>query len=295
MIRAAFDRLSPNSKGALLMVAAMAGFAVEDALIKVMGAAIPTGQILALLGGSGALVLALFLRSRGVALFPPETLSIPVLTRNGAEAFGTLCFVTALTRVDLSLASAILQATPLVVTLGAVLFLGEAVGWRRWLAMAVGFAGVLVVIRPGMAGFEPNALWAVGGMMGLAVRDIATRRVPATVSSLQLSFQAFALLVPTGLLLSLATGYAPVTPSVAGLMAITVSIGLVAYWTIVTAMRMGEVSFVTPFRYTRMIFALAVGMTFFGERPDKITWVGIALIISAGLYTFFRERKRKAG
>ena len=283
--------MTPNSRGALLMVVAMAMFAVEDALIKSMGNALPPGQIIAVLGGLGAIVLIAVLKLRGRALFPPETASTPIILRNLSEAFGTLCFVTALIKVDLATASAVLQATPLVVTLGAVLLFGEMVGWRRWAAMAVGFVGVLVVLRPGLAGFEPAALWAVGGMLGLALRDLATRRVPAQVDSLQLSFQAFALLVPTGLLLSLTSGLAPMDTTLWTTLIACAAIGLVAYWAIVQAMRMGEVSFVTPFRYSRMIFALVIAISVFGEDPDWITWVGIALIIGAGLYTFFRERR----
>ncbi|WP_425039223.1 DMT family transporter [Primorskyibacter sp. S187A] len=283
--------MTPNNRGALFMVLAMAGFAVEDALIKGMGGALPPGQIIAMLGAFGGLALLIVLRLRGVALFPPETLSGPVILRNLSEAFGTVCFVTALVKVDLATASAILQATPLVVTLGAVLFLGETVGWRRWAAMSVGFLGVLVILRPGMAGFDPAALWAVGGMLGLAFRDLATRRVPASMDSLQLSFQAFALLVPVGLALSVTSGLAPLTPTLLGTVALCATIGLFAYWTIVSAMRLGDVSYVTPFRYSRMVFALFIGIGIFGERPDLLTWLGIALIIGSGLYTFFRERR----
>lgn len=288
--------MSPNATGALLMVAAMAAFAVEDAFIKLMGDALPPGQIIALIGLMGAAVMALAVRARRLPLFPRESLGAPILLRNGAESFGTVCFVTALTKVDLAVASAILQATPLVVTLSAVLIFSEQVGWRRWTAMAVGFAGVLVIVRPGFAGFEPAALWAVGGMAALALRDLATRRVPSGVHSFQLAFQAFALLAPTGLALGLSTtGLAPMTPALWGLMALTAATGVAAYWCILQATRTGEISFVTPFRYSRMIFALAIGMTVFGEIPDLWTWLGIALILGSGLYTFLRERGIRRG
>ncbi|MCH2165914.1 MAG: DMT family transporter [Marinovum sp.] len=283
--------MTANSRGALIMVLAMAGFAVEDALIKVMGGALPPGQIIAILGASGSFILAIMLRVQGLSLLPPETWTMPVVLRNGAEALGTLCFVTALIRVDLATASAILQATPLVVTFGAVVFFAEAVGWRRWSAMTVGFIGVLVVLRPGLAGFDPNAFWAVGGMLGLASRDLATRGVPASMHTLQLSFQAFALLVPTGLILCLSTGVAPLDGQLTWLMGATVILGLGSYWAIVTATRTGEISFVTPFRYSRMVFALIIGIAIFAEQPDLLTGLGIALIIGAGFYTFFRERR----
>ncbi|MDA7430321.1 DMT family transporter [Primorskyibacter aestuariivivens] len=281
-----------NLRGALLMVLAMAGFAIEDMCIKLMAGALPVGQILILLGAGGALAFGGVCIAQRRRLFPRAMLRAPLLLRNGAEVIGTLGFVTAITTIDLSVASAILQATPLVVTLGAALFLGEVVGWRRWSAILVGFAGVLVIIRPGLEGFVPASLFAVIGMLGLALRDLATRRVTADITSMQVSFQAFLMLIPTGAILMALAGDAPapVDLRIGMILLAAISVGLVAYFMIVTAMRIGEVSFVTPFRYSRMIFALAIGMAVFGERPDAATWAGMGIIMASGLYTLWRER-----
>ncbi|WP_299041543.1 DMT family transporter [uncultured Tateyamaria sp.] len=285
-----------NLRGAGLMVMAMLCFAIEDMFIKLLGGAIPVGQLLALLGAGGVLIMAGACLYQRQPMLSRDLLSTPVMIRNAGELIGTLGFVTALVLVPLATASAILQTTPLMVTLGAALFLGEAVGWRRWLAICVGLCGVLLIVRPGLEGFDWNVLFAVQGMLGLSIRDLATRRVPAQLSALQLSFVAFALLVPTGAALMMATGtdYVPPTPREWGIVAIAALIGAFSYRFIVMAMRIGEVSFVTPFRYTRMIFALIIGVLIFAEIPDTLTLVGVSIVIASGLFTLWREHIRKS-
>ncbi|MEL7164412.1 MAG: DMT family transporter [Pseudomonadota bacterium] len=280
-----------NLRGAGFMVLAMFSFAIEDMLIKFLGDALPVGQLLVLLGAGGALIMAVACKIKREPLFPRTLLETPVIVRNAGEVFGTLGFVTALTLIPLATASAILQTTPLMVTLGAAIFLGEVVGWRRWSAIGLGLVGVLMILRPGTDGFDWNALFAVQGMIGLSIRDLATRRAPATLSALQLSFVAFALIVPGGAALMWVRGEVPVSLdalewSVVAAAAVT---GAFSYRFIVTAMRLGEVSFVTPFRYTRMVFALAIGILVFSEIPDTLTLIGVAIIIGSGLYTLWRE------
>ncbi len=284
-----------NLRGAILMVLAMLGFAIEDSFIKLMGDALPVGQIIMLLGIGGGTVFAAVVLAQGRALWEPAMRTAPVLIRALGEIVGTMCFVSAIVLTPLSSASAILQATPLVVTLGAALFLGEAVGWRRWAAIGVGFAGVMLIIRPGLEGFTPLSLLALGGVFGLAARDIATRKIPATLSTMQLSFLGFIVLIPAGAALLVITGapLAPLDLRLSGLMAASIAIGVFAYYGIVAAMRVGEVSFVTPFRYSRLIFAMIIGIAFFGERPDTLTFLGGAIIVASGIYTVWRERKHR--
>lgn len=284
-----------NLRGAALMVLAMLGFAIEDMFIKLLSARLPTWQILAVLGVGAGGFFAVLLRARGETLFPRAALSRLVVLRNLGELVGTLCFVTALALIPLAQASAILQALPLSVTLGAALFLGESVGWRRWAAIGVGFVGVLLVIQPGLAGFDANALFAVAAVAGLTLRDLATRRIPQAMSSFQLSFLAFLTLIPAAGLLALTTGGAGVTPLPRDwlLLAGTVAMGILAYSCIVGAMRQGEISFVTPFRYSRILFALVLGAAVFAERPDALMLTGAVLIVGSGLFTLWRERKHR--
>ncbi|WP_298835586.1 DMT family transporter [uncultured Roseobacter sp.] len=285
-----------NLRGAALMVLAMACFAVEDMLIKFLAAGMPVGQIIGMLGLGSALLLGVVLRIRGEALFDRAMLTPAIAIRAVGELIGTLGFVTAIALTPLSSASAILQATPLVVTLGAALFLGEAVGWRRWSAILVGFIGVLMIIRPGMEGFSWLSLFALQGVFGLAIRDLATRRVPPHTSTLQLSFLGFLVLIPAAVIMLMIPG-SPVTAptAIAWVWLIcALLIGIVAYYTIVSAMRIGDVSFVTPFRYSRIIFALAIGVGVFGEEPDTMTLAGATVIVASGLYTLWRERNVRA-
>ncbi len=284
-----------NLRGALIMVLSMLGFAIEDMFIKLIGTDIPIGQIIFMLGTGGALCYGAMVVMKGEPLMDRAMLTRPILLRALGEIVGTLGFVSAIVLTPISSASAILQATPLVVTLGAALFLGDPVGWRRWSAILVGMLGVLLVIRPGMDSFQALSLLAVLGVLGLSLRDLATRRGPKSTSTFQLSFLAFLALVPASLLFMLGTGtaFAPMTGVQWLFMGAALTTGMVAYYGIVAAMRIGEISFVTPFRYARLLFAMVVGITIFGERPDLLTYVGATIIVASGIYTVWRERKVK--
>jgi drug/metabolite transporter (DMT)-like permease len=285
--------MSDNLRGALLMVLAMAGFALEDMFIKLLAGSVPVGQILLLLGAGGAIVFGTIAHQKGQQILSPALLTPALLLRNMAEMIGTIGFVLGFVLGSLATASAILQSAPLLVTLGAVLFLGEKVGWRRWSAIAVGFAGMLLILRPGMSDFEAASVFAVIGVIGLAGRDLATRVIPRTVSSYQISSWAFAMLVPAGIIVMVAMKEPPIVTTLAqsATLALTLGVGVFSYYALVASMRVGELSFVTPFRYTRILFALIVAVLVFGERPDALTLMGASLIVAAGLFTLWREMK----
>lgn len=282
-----------NIRGSMLMVAAMLGFAIEDMFIKQMAGAMSVGQILFILGGLGGIVFAMIARAYGDALWTRDLLHPVVLLRNAAEVVGTFGFLTAVALTPISSATAILQATPLAVTIGAALFLGETVGWRRWVAIGIGLCGVLLVLRPGMDGFDVNSLFAVQGVIGLAIRDLATRRVPETVTSRQLSTYAFLVLVPTGAAVMFISGSPIVMPGPADLtrIAFAVFVGVVAYYLLVAATRIGHMSLIAPFRYTRLVFALVIAITVFDETIDALTLIGAAIIVTSGIYTLWREAR----
>ncbi|HMO73498.1 MAG TPA: DMT family transporter [Paracoccaceae bacterium] len=285
--------MSPTLRGILLMTLSMAAFAVEDALIKLASAALPVGQILLMLGIGGTPIFALLARAGGHRMLTRAAFAPALVARNAAEMLGTMGFVTALSLIPLSTASAILQAAPLLVTAGAAAILGESVGWRRWLAVAVGFSGVVIILRPGAEGFDANALWAVIGVTGLAARDLITRRMPPTIPTHVAAAGALAGGGVGGGLRRAAAG-GGVGPPAAALaqLAGALAIGIAAYWAIVEATRTGDASAVAPFRYTRMVFALIVAWALFAEVPDLPMLAGAALIIGSGLYTLYRERRR---
>ena len=282
-----------NIRGAVLMVLAMAGFALEDMFIKLLADAVSVGQILTMLGIGGSLAFGAIVVARGEALFARTMLSYPIVLRGLGDLIGALAFVSAIVLTPLSSASAILQATPLAVTLGAAVFLGEPVGWRRWSAIFVGLIGVLLIIRPGLDSFEVLSLLALLAVFALALRDLATRRTPASITTMQLSFLGFVVIIPAGILLMIFTGSQVVALNGTEWIYISAAlgIGLFAYYAIVAAMRVGDVGFVTPFRYIRLVFALVIGVTVFGESPDALTLIGAAIIVASGIYTILRERK----
>lgn len=284
--------MNNNTRGGLLMIAAMAGFAVEDMFLKTAARTVPVGQILMIFGAAGMVGFAILAKRQGARLLNPDILSRPILTRAVFEVMGRLFYTLAIAMTPLSSASAILQATPLVVVAGAALVFGERVGWRRWSAIMAGFVGVLIILRPGLDGFTPLSILAVLGMLGFAGRDLATRAAPKTLSNLTLGVYGFAMMVPTGAGLLAWTGGAvmPDAATSAALAAATV-FGVAAYYALTAAMRVGEVSVVTPFRYTRLLFALILGVLVFAERPDAATLLGSAIIVASGIYTLLRGRK----
>lgn len=280
-----------NLRGAAFMTFSMLAFAIEDVLIKTLGARIPSGQIISVIGAGGALAFAMWFIVKGQPVFVRAHLNRRVWMRGFFEVTGTMLFISALMLLDVTMLSAIIQATPLVVAVGGAVFLGQSVGWRRWAAILVGFAGVLLIIRPGLDGVSWATLIAVGGMLGLAGRDLSTRSLTVDISGAHLSLHAFLLLVPAGLVLCWINGQSLTVMSgtdTATLVACVI-VALLAYLSIVAATRAGDAAFISLFRYTRMLFALVLGVLVLGERPDTLTLVGAAIVIGAGLFTLLRE------
>ncbi|NDV99316.1 DMT family transporter [Salipiger sp. PrR002] len=275
-----------------MMVLGMALLALSDAFIKLSTLQAPAGQVMIALGLGGCLVFLILARLKRMPLRRADALHPKVLLRNVFEMIGGLGMIVGLSHIPLSVMAAIMQTAPLAVTLGAALFLGETVGWRRWSAIAVGLVGMLMVIRPFGAAFSGWEIFAVVGVIGLAARDLVTRTLPVAIPSVVVSAWGMASIAPVGLVLLLVSGEAPVfAPSalVPILAAVAVTAG--GYLAVTTAMRLAEVAAVSPFRYTRLIFTASLGMLIFGERPDGWTYAGAALILCAGLYTFVREHR----
>jgi drug/metabolite transporter (DMT)-like permease len=282
-----------NLHGILLVIVSMAFFTLEDMFIKQLSGTVPVGQILLVLGIGCSVIFGIMARMQRVSLFAPEAWKMKPVMRAGTEVLSAMAFATALARLDISTVAAVFQATPLVITMGAALFLGEDVGWRRWLAICTGFAGVLLIIRPGLDGFEPAALLVVIAVLGVATRDLLTRTMDSAVASSVVSFQAYAaLILAGGLLLAFTPGELRALNSVEWWMVLGGCVfGVLGYYGIVVAMRVADASAVTPFRYTRLLFSILAGVIIFGERPDALTLVGAGLIIGSGLYTFVREQR----
>ena len=279
------------------MTLAMAGFAVEDMFLKAAGATLPVAQVMIIFGAGGAIVFALLARIAGEPIFPRDALGKTMLIRNGFEVIGRLFYTLAIVLTPLSSATAILQATPIVVVAGAALVFKEDVGWRRWTAIIGGLVGVLIILRPGADSFTPLSLLAVLGLLGFAGRDLATRAAPPTLGTFALGVWGFSAIVVAGI------AFAPIergqflipSQSVAVSLMAAIAFGVVGYAALTQAMRTGDVSAVTPFRYTRLVFGVALGVLVFGETLDAPTVIGGLIVVASGLYILARGRRHQDG
>jgi drug/metabolite transporter (DMT)-like permease len=284
-----------NTRAILMMTGAMACFAGVDAFVKFASRTMSAGQILAL---SSAIIFAVFILwvwRDGGRLFAAEWRDPVLLIRSTGEVVGSFGIIMALALAPLAEVSALGQAQPLAVTLGAALFLGEKVGWRRWAAVLLGFIGVLVILRPGMGGFDPNLLWVLLYIFGLGARDLASRALPTHVSTPFAVVWAMVPMTIAGLIIMpFQGGWHPLDGmALLSLLGMSIS-AAVALVLLTTALRTGEVSSVAPFRYTRILFALLIAVAIFGEQLDAYTLLGAALIVGSGLYAFLRERRLAA-
>ncbi len=277
--------LSDNLRGSLWMIASMAGFAVEDAFVKAAAVQLPVGEVLMIFGLGGAIVFGFMAYMRKERLFTADVVSRTMRIRVVFEFVGRLFYVLALAMTPLSSTTAILQATPIIVVLGAAVFFGEKVGWQRWAAIIVGLLGVLVILRPSSDSFSWLSMLAVIGMLGFAGRDLASRAAPLSLSTSILGLYGFLTIVLAGACYSLWEGRALTMPDakVSAFMLGAIIMGVFAYSSLMKAMRTGEVSAVTPYRYTRLLFGLSLGVLLFGETLDMPMIIGCLLVVFSGL------------
>ncbi len=282
-----------NLIGSLWMVLAMIGFAVEDALLKGLTITQPVAQVLVTFGIVGLVTFAIIARLRNEPVLIRAAVSPAMCVRYVFEIGGRLFYILALALTPLSSTTAILQATPIVLVAGAALFFGETVGWRRWSAVGFGLLGVLVVLRPASDSFTALSILAVLGMLGFAGRDLVSRAAPAALSTSALGVYGFLSLIIAGALYGFweqRTFVAPTGEEIAVLGAAVV-FGIVAYSSLMLAMRTGEVSAVAPFRYSRLLFGIGLGVLWFDESIDLQMVIGCTMIVASGLYILWRGKR----
>ena len=286
--------LSPNIRGSLIMATAMAAFTVNDSITKAVSAEINFGQMM-LVRGLFAIVLVAAFALHQRALRPLRTLVMkPVALRVVGEVGGTISFMAALTHLPLANTAAIFQALPLAITLGAALILAEPVGWRRWLAITAGFIGVLIIVRPGIAGFNQFSLLALVSVAFCALRDLSTKQIPARIPSVFITLLMTVTVTTAGaLILFPLGGWTPPSGRALGLLALAAVLVLIGYQCMIIALRSGDISAVAPFRYSALLWAMLLGYLVFGDKPDVMMVTGASIIVSSGLYTFYRERVRE--
>lgn len=274
------------------MMMSMACFAVEDTFIKLLSARLPATQILFSIGFGGALITLVLAIVLNVNLADKILLNKHVISRTIADLFGALSFTSAMVLIPMSLLASILQATPLFVTLGAAILLGEKVGWRRWSAIFIGFLGVIIILQPGYGSFQLASLLGLAAVLCLALRDVVTRDMATEIPTLTVTFYACLAMGSAGFIAYPFFG-PPIMPTTyeAIILICAAIIGLTGYFLLVLATRKGDVSVIAPFRYSRLLFSLGLASLILGEKLTLPILLGGLLVVSSGIYTFGRERK----
>ena len=274
------------------MMMSMACFAVEDTFIKLLSARLPATQILFSIGFGGALITLVLAIVLNVNLADKILLNKHVISRTIADLFGALSFTSAMVLIPMSLLASILQATPLFVTLGAAILLGEKVGWRRWSAIFIGFLGVIIILQPGYGSFQLASLLGLAAVLCLALRDVVTRDMATEIPTLTVTFYACLAMGSAGFIAYPFFG-PPIMPTSyeAIILICAAIIGLTGYFLLVLATRKGDVSVIAPFRYSRLLFSLGLASLILGEKLTLPILLGGLLVVSSGIYTFGRERR----
>ncbi len=272
------------------MLAAMAAFIFNDTCVKLASENLPTGQIIFLRGLIATPLVLLLAWQRGALVRPEVLLHRSVFWRTIGEMSATVLYLSALFHMPIANTNAILQTTPLLTTAAAALFLGERVGVRRWSTIAIGFAGVLLIVRPGFEGFTAWSLAALAGSLAMVLRDLSSRVLPAEIPTLSVTVITTICVTMLGGVLSLFADWNPLTTTDFAYLAGAAVFLSAAYIFIIAAMRGGDVSLVAPFRYSIMVWAILIQIIVFGTWPDGLTLAGSAVLVATGVYMFARER-----
>jgi drug/metabolite transporter (DMT)-like permease len=284
--------ISDNLRGALYMNLSMFAFTVNDTFMKAVTHTLPLYQTIALRGVISVAGLLLIARLTG-----GFTLNIAardarlIALRSLADVAATIFFLSALMNMPLANLSAVMQAAPLAVTLGAALWFKDRIGWRRLTAIIVGFIGVMIIIRPGTDGFSIWSVLGLGSVLTIVVRDLAVRPLSKAVPSIMVALGAGVAVTTMGFIVAPFQGLQPVN---AGQALQVLGAGLmltIGYLCAVTAMRVGDIGFVAPFRYMSLMWAILLGWLAFNTLPDGYSILGAAIVVATGIYTLLRERK----
>lgn len=280
-----------NLRAVVLMNVAMLTFTANDTLMKLLTLDFPLSQAILIRGALTTFALFVIARRQSGVLMPRGRDAALTWLRSLAELGATLSYLLALMHLPVATLSAIVQSAPLAVTLGAALIFGEKIGWRRLTAIALGFAGVMLIVRPGAGGLDVSGILGLISVGCIVVRDLSTRRIGPATSSAAVAAWAGLLVTLTGLVWTLYGGWQPVGLREAALILGAAINLIIGYLTMVMVMRVGDIGFVSPFRYTALLWAIILGWLAFGTLPDRLTFAGAAIVVMAGLFTFWRERR----
>jgi drug/metabolite transporter (DMT)-like permease len=281
-----------NRRGVLAMAAGTSSFVTNDSLIKYVTESLPSSQTIFLRGACATALLVALALASGLLRQAAGLLDRRVLLRALLDTAATFTYLTSLFHLPLANATAINMATPIFITLFAVIAFRERVGPGRWLAIATGFAGVLLVVQPTPSAFNAYAVLCLGGTLLHACRDLMTRTIAPRIPSLLVTLSTALAVTLAAAAWGLAQDWKPVTGAQLGLLAAAGVFLSGGYYLLIVSMRGGEVNVIAPFRYAGLLFALLIGFVVWGDVPNPLAWLGTALLVGAGLYVLHGERSR---
>jgi drug/metabolite transporter (DMT)-like permease len=285
--------VTENRRGILYMVTGMAALVVNDSAVKYVGQSVGVAQMIFVRGVMAIVMLGAVARAVGATARLHTLADRTVATRVVLDCLTTFLFIVSLMHLPIGNATAINLGSPLIMALLAVFLLGEHPGFRRWLAIGAGFAGIVLVIQPRLEGFNAWSLMCLAATLFQSVRDLLTRRIPSEVPTILIALATVSFITLIAGSITLILGWQPIGRSEILLLAIAAVLLAVGYWLIINSMRHGEITVVAPFRYSGLLVALLTGFIVWGEVPTAIAWGGIALLLAAGVYLLHEERRRR--
>ena len=280
-----------NSKGIILMLISMASFAVGDTFVKISGAFLSPAQIMFFLIAGGLIIFAIIAKFKGENLLDRRAFSPILLIRYCAEMVGLVAMIIGLTKIPLSVVGTVTQASPILVAAGAVIFFKEVISWRRWSSIFIGFVGVVLVIQPGGQNLNYAVIWAVVALISFSIRDLVTRLTPPDIPSSSIATFTMIAAFPFTTAWVFLSGEKFFPPGIDWtVVSSMIILGSFGYLLLITSLRLGELSAIMPFRYSRIVFLIILGFLVFGERPTASMLIGSTLILISGVYIMWREK-----
>ena len=282
--------MSENFRGAVLMMICMAAFVLNDAFVRLAGDSLPLAQILffrGLLTSIGLLLVAFY--TGAFKLKVPHQDKWLIFFRSVTEALTAYFFLTAVMNMPFANVTAVLQILPMTVTLAAAIFFKEKVGLFRILLILLGFFGVILIINPAKDGFNMYAGYALISVFLITTRDLLSRKLSVDVSTLIPTVSASFGVLLFSIVLTINTAFQPLNLENSFFIGSAAFFIIFGYYTAILVMRAGEISFISPFRYTAVLFALILGFIFFNERPDKTALLGMIIVMFSGIVLMMRN------
>ena len=281
------NKLSPNATAILLMIGAIFCFSVMDATAKALAPRI--GTIPAVWARyAGQVLVVLILVAPRLKTVARTNYPLLQLARSVFLMFGTVFFFFSVANIGLTEATAIMNINPVIITLGAAVFLGEKIGLRRAMGIGAALIGALIIIRPGSDVFSPFAVLPLIAAFAYSAYNITTRFVGRNEDPWT-SLLYTALFGAVIMTIAVPFFWQPLDLTSALLMVVIAGFGTLSQLLLIRALSIGEASMLAPFAYTGLIFATVWGVVFFDEYPDGMTILGAAVIVAAGVYVWYRE------